>query len=160
MAGQPRSSQRRNDPGTADSGEQHADRRAWRLFTVVWLSGIALYAVLSLLPIRIPFQQSVLWGAASMDEALHFAAFAILAVNLAFVFHSRIDLFLAYLLLLLLGTATELSHLLIPNRMFSFRDLGANLLGCMAGSLPGLSWRFARRIRGKGPLRDRARQGY
>ncbi len=158
MIGQTRSSQSRNDQGNKSTGEGSAGRRAWRLFAILWLAGVVLYAVLSLLPVRIPFQQSVLWGAASLDEALHFLAFTVLAVNLAFFFRSRLDLFLAYLLLLLLGTATELSHLFIANRAFAFSDLGANLLGCLAGALPGLSWRFARRVRGKGPLKDRDHQ--
>ncbi|MFW5733801.1 MAG: VanZ family protein [Oceanidesulfovibrio sp.] len=157
MVEHPGPSHNRSASGGGGSNERSAGRHAWTLFALIWLAGIALYTVLSLLPIRIPFYQPVFWGAASMDEALHFGAFAFLAVSLAFVFRSRLDLFLAYLLLLLLGTATELSHLLIPNRAFALRDLGANLFGCMAGALPGLIWRFARRVRGKGPLKDRDR---
>ncbi|QJT08968.1 VanZ family protein [Oceanidesulfovibrio marinus] len=127
-------------------------RREWKLFSLIWLAGIGLYTALSLMPIRIPYRDPVLWGVASVDETIHFAAFAMLAVFLAFLFRSRIDLFLAYVLLLLLGVATELSHLLIPNRTFSFRDMAANALGCITGSLPGLAWRFSRRVRGKAPL--------
>lgn len=133
-------------------------RREWKLFSLIWLAGIALYTALSLMPLRIPYKDPVLWGVASVDEVMHFAAFAGLAVFLAFLFRSRIDLFLAYVLLLLLGMATELSHLLIPNRTFSFRDMAANALGCITGSLPGLAWRFCRRVRGKAPLNSCTRR--
>lgn len=150
----PPTSRTRRGPAP-ERGVGNVNRRAWRIFAGLWLGGIALYTALSLLPVRIPYTEPVFWGIASVDEALHVAAFLALAVSLAFVFRSRVDLFLAYLLLLLLGMATELSHLLIPNRAFSVRDLAANVLGCVAGSLPGLSWRFARRVRGKAPLNVR-----
>lgn len=118
---------------------------AWRVFCVMWLLGIGLYVGLALLPWQLPGHSARIIGSITVDELLHFLAFACLAVALPSSFPSRVDLFLATLLLLLMGVATELAQLFIPARAFSMSDMAANVLGCCAGAAPGLIRRLMRR---------------
>lgn len=129
---------------SASSGASPPARPAWRVFFTVWLLGIGLYVGLALLPWQFSGQNTPVLGMATLDEVMHFLAFAMLAVALPYRFPSRLDLFLATLLLVLLGVATELAQLFIPARAFSLRDMGANVLGCLLGATPGVIRRMLR----------------
>ncbi|AGW12322.1 putative TPR-repeat-containing protein [Megalodesulfovibrio gigas DSM 1382 = ATCC 19364] len=102
-----------------------------------------MYAAFSLAPWQFPYQIN-LFGNIMLDEALHFLAFAMLAVGLPYQFASWLDLGLAVLVLVLLGVATELAQLFIPSRAFALQDMAANILGCLAGVLPGMAHRMVR----------------
>ncbi len=119
-------------------------RPAWRVFCVIWLIGIGLYVGMALMPWKFPGHSTPILGLVTLDEVLHFCAFALLAVALPHGFPSRLDLFLATLLLVLLGVGTELAQVFIPDRAFSLRDMAANVLGCLAGATPGLVRRLLR----------------
>ncbi|WP_051286357.1 VanZ family protein [Megalodesulfovibrio gigas] len=120
-----------------------ARRPRWRAFYAFWFAGVAVYAAFSLAPWQFPYQIN-LFGNIMLDEALHFLAFAMLAVGLPYQFASWLDLGLAVLVLVLLGVATELAQLFIPSRAFALQDMAANILGCLAGVLPGMAHRMVR----------------
>lgn len=115
----------------------------WRPFYAFWFAGVAVYAGFSLAPWQFPYQV-MLFGNIMLDEALHFLAFALLAVGLPYQFTPWLDLCLAVLVLVLLGIATELAQLFIPSRAFAVQDMAANTLGCLLGILPGTLHRAIR----------------
>ncbi len=121
--------------------------KAWGWLWVFWVACVVAYAALSLVPIRFFDHTWRVVGDVTLDEALHFLIFVGLALGVTATFASRLDLFLAMLLLVLLGVATELSHFYIPERAFSLRDMLANSLGVVAGGAPGLAWRLRNRRR-------------
>ncbi|GAB7078945.1 hypothetical protein JCM14635_06180 [Megalodesulfovibrio paquesii] len=107
-----------------------------------------MYAAISLAPWQFPYQVTLFWGI-MLDEALHFATFALLAAAVPRQFPSWVDLGLALALLLLLGVSTELAQLFIPTRAFALEDMASNCLGCLAGALPGVVLKLRRRRHAK-----------
>jgi len=112
-------------------------RRALRLF-LAWLAGVALFAVLSLYPTRFPYQTVMVAGGFQVDEVMHFASFALLALAAPLMLQSRLDAFLAVVLLVLLAVASEMLQLFIPVRRPALLDLAANAVGCGVGAGVGV----------------------
>ena len=71
----------------------------------------------------------------SADKPAHFAAYALFAV-LAFVAvgHGRALIYLSLAIALYSGLL-EIAQSFVPGRVMSLADMGANLLGVLAGSL-------------------------
>ncbi len=120
---------------------QKSGPRAW-IISLAWLAGVLLYAGLAMAPVRFPFVDTVIWAPVTLDEVLHFLAFAWLALAFPLAFSSRLLVVLAPLMLVLLGIVSEFMQMHIPMRRFSEIDVLANTLGCIVGTLLGFLLRF------------------
>lgn len=116
--------------------------RTWKLLGVLWLLGAGLYIGLTLFPVRFPLVTLPLAGSVTLDEALHFLAFVLLASSFPLAFSSRLLVLVAPIILVLLNIVLEFAQMHIPNRRFSEEDLLAGVLGCVAGTLLGWGVRF------------------
>lgn len=139
-------------PGRFPAG---AWARLWaRLWAWRWLAllaaGVALLVHLSLFSDFMPPYKR-LWGRVTLDNVLHFAAFAALGLVAPLALRDRRRALLALLGLLLLGGALELMQLAIPNRRCQLYDALGNTLGLLLGGGAGFALRAWLRRRLPGP---------
>ncbi len=116
--------------------------RTWKLLGVFWLLGVGMFIGLTLLPVRFPLVTLPLFGSVSLDVGLHFLAFVLLSSSFPLVFSSRLLVFVAPVVLILLSVVLEFAQMHIPNRRFSEEDLLAGVCGCVVGTLLGWGLRF------------------
>jgi len=112
---------------------------AWR-WQLLLAAGVVLLVYLSLFSEFMPPYKR-LWGRVTLDNVLHFAAFAALGLVAPLALRSRRQALLALLALLLLGGALELMQLAIPNRRCQLYDALGNTLGLLLGGGAGFALR-------------------
>lgn len=123
--------------------------RVWR-WQVLLAFGVVLLVHLSLFSDFMPPYKR-LWGRVTLDNVLHFAAFAALGLVTPMAVCNRRRALLALLALLLLGGTLELLQLAIPNRRCQLYDALGNTLGLLLGGSAGFALRARLRRNPPGP---------
>jgi len=82
-----------------------------------------------------------LYGQITLDNVLHFAAFAVLGTVAPLAFRMRNKAMLALFFLLLLGFFLEWLQIYIPNRRCQLLDAVGNGLGLLFGGVVGFTLR-------------------
>ena len=108
-----------------------------RAFLILWSLSICLVIWASLQPGLAPSSTH------HMDKLAHLAIYALLAIPPALVLRRRTAVLAAGLLLALVGVGVELAQTVVPSRVGSSVDVGADLLGIALGLFFGIA---ARRI--------------
>lgn len=110
------------------------DRRV-AFFFALFVVGVAFLVLVSLFSEFMPPYRR-LWGSVSLDNVLHFLAFAMLSGVAPLAFRSRARAFGALFVLFLLGFTLEFWQLYLPGRRCELFDALANALGiCVGGGL-------------------------
>jgi VanZ family protein len=111
-----------------------------------WLAAAGVYAVVLLSPAKLPLRYVHLLGRITLHETVHFALFALLAGTVPFAARRRGLRWAMAGALVGLAAGAELLQRVIPDRIFTMRDLAANVLGCLTGLAAGalLRWLLTR----------------
>ncbi|MCK9239288.1 VanZ family protein [Desulfocurvus sp.] len=123
--------------------------KPWR-WHLLLAAGVALLVHLSLFSDFMPPYRR-LFGRVTLDNVLHFAAFAALGLVAPLAPRSRPRALAALAALLALGLALELMQLAIPNRRCQLYDALGNALGLAAGAAAGFALRGRLRRSAPGP---------
>ncbi|NJB69034.1 VanZ family protein [Desulfobaculum xiamenense] len=131
-----------------DRSDADAVRRTFLLLLAIGLVTLVCVSLFSgFMP---PYRR--LFMRVSLDNALHFLAFAMLATVTPPAFRTRAVAVGALFALLLMGFSLEFWQTFIPNRRCSLADASANMLGLTLGGLLG----FVLRLRLLEPLMNDA----
>lgn len=104
------------------------------IWLAIGLTQLCLVIWLSLFTDGAPFHEEQLtFFSLGIDKFQHLFAYAFLMLWLGQLSHGTKALLAVVLLLLLMGTTTELLQALHPSRQSNLGDLMANILGVMAG---------------------------
>lgn len=101
-------------------------------FFALFVGGIGVLILLSLFSEFMPPYRRI-YGSVSLDNILHFLAFAMLSGVAPLAFRSRARAFGALFLLFLLGFSLEFWQLYLPGRRCELFDALANAFGIFAG---------------------------
>ena len=71
-------------------------------------------------------------GVLNLDKAVHFFTFFLLSALFLMAYTFNRPLVVTVIFMTIFGLATELIQLYVPNRLFSFYDLIADILGVLA----------------------------
>lgn len=128
-----------------------------RAFFLLFVLGICTLVAVSLFSGFMP-PYKTLFFSISLDNVLHFMAFAMLATVAAPAFRTRSVALAALLVLLLLGFSLEFWQNFLPNRRCTLADAAANMLGIALGGGFGffLRLRFVEPLPAKAPRRSAA----
>lgn len=108
------------------------DRSSSKLPVVLWLVSVAAVCYLSLVPkVEFPLEFE------NADLMYHTLAYLWLAFIPSFAFPQSKAGLLCSLAMVPLGFGLEVGQTLVPERVFSFLDLGANALGAVLGIVLG-----------------------
>ncbi|WP_461208954.1 VanZ family protein [Desulfocurvus sp. DL9XJH121] len=107
-----------------------------RLFFALFAVGICCLVFLSLFSEFMPPYRR-LYHAVSLDNVLHFLAFAMLSGVAPLAFRSRSKAFGSLFVLFLLGFTLEFWQLYLPNRRCELFDALANAMGICVGGFMG-----------------------
>lgn len=120
-----------------DLSEADAIRRTFFILFAIGICGLICVSLFSgFMP---PYKH--LFYVVTLDNALHFIAFAMLGTVAAPAFRTRTVAFGALFVLLLLGFSLEFWQNFLPNRRCTIADASANMLGLMLGGLLGFRLR-------------------
>jgi len=108
-----------------------------RLLYPLWLLSILLVTLGSLLPATSPVMHAI--GRLPVGaKALHFCAYAWLALLALLAIKNRSPAVMAALSIILLGVALEFGQKLVPGRGFEVRDMFINGAGVLTGIAIGM----------------------
>ncbi|BBD09002.1 VanZ family protein [Desulfovibrio ferrophilus] len=107
-------------------------RRIVRLFFALFAVGILFLVFVSLFSDFMPPYRRLFWRV-SLDNVLHFIAFALLGGVAPLAFRHSAKAFGALFVLMLLGFSLEFWQLYLPNRRCELIDASANVLGIVVG---------------------------
>jgi len=113
-----------------------------RLVIRAWLAAFVVYVLMLLSPYQLPLRYMRLVGKVTLHEAGHFLVFALLVGFLPFIVRRWRLLASWAALLVALAVSVEGLQRFIPHRVFTLRDVGANVLGCLSGLVLGLALRL------------------
>lgn len=120
------------------ANDQRPSRSAG-MFLILFVVGVLFLVFLSLFAELLPAYHRLFWRI-SLDNVLHFVAFAMLGCVAPLGFRRRTRALGALLALMLLGFSLELWQLYLPHRRCEFIDASANVLGIIIGG--GLGFRL------------------
>ena len=117
----------------------------WSKFlAVIWMVSIAVISYLSLTPkIEFPLDFK------KADLVYHFMAYLWLSALPFFSFPQEKTAFVSASLMLPLGIGLELAQIVVPGRVFSLIDVGANSVGVILGLFCSRLWRSSLSVSSK-----------